>query len=407
MTSRMSIRAVCVLSAYMIALAVLHSASAQEAPKPAQPPAQGQPEVKKEIPADLTQPAAPKAEPPTGLEAIKKALNFNLYLQATNFYNPHGDDNYFHIFDHQANTVTFDIGEIVLSHDAEKGGFGGKFKMITGETAKFIHANGLGIDEDDNPAHSEPVDFTEFYAEYNAPIGNGLKIDFGKWVAFMGAEVIEAIDNPNVSRSFLFNYAEPFTHTGFRVTYPLNDKLNLGFYAVQGWDNFKDNNSAKTFGYSIAYTPCDKASFSVNFMHGPEQNDNDSHQRFMLDTVATLKPIKDVTFLLSYDNGWEESVPGIGFATWRGFSGIASWAPLPWFGIALRGEVFDDPDGARTGVEQELKEVTLTPEFKVKGVKYLDGLVIRPEYRHDWSDKASFGGRSSQDVMGVSMMYRW
>jgi len=64
-------------------------------------------------------------------------------------------------------------------------------------------------------------------------------------------------------------------------------------------------------------------------------------------------------------------------------------------------------DGARTGVAQELKEITLTPEFKVKGVKYIDGLIVRPEYRHDWSDKASFGGRSSQDVFGVSMMYRW
>jgi hypothetical protein len=31
-------------------------------------------------------------------------------------------------------------------------------------------------------------------------------------VTYFGAEVIEAIDNPNYSRSFLFNYAIPFTH---------------------------------------------------------------------------------------------------------------------------------------------------------------------------------------------------
>jgi hypothetical protein len=142
-------------------------------------------------------------------------------------------------------------------------------------------------------------------------------------------------------------------------------------------------------------------------MHGPEQADNDSHQRFLLDTTATLKPIRDVTFLLNYDNGWEESVPGIGFATWRGFAGIMRYEPLPWFGIALRGEVFNDVQGARTGVAQEMKEITLTPEFKAKGVKCLDGLIIRPECRHDWSDKASFGGRSAQDVLGVSMLYRW
>ena len=118
---------------------------AEESPKPNVPlTAEGQTQAERQVKSELAEAAGQKAEPqPTspalsaveGIEAIKKALGLSIYLQATNFCDTRGDENLFHVFDHQANTVTFDIGEIVLNHDAEKGGFGGKFKMITGETA--------------------------------------------------------------------------------------------------------------------------------------------------------------------------------------------------------------------------------------------------------------------------------
>jgi hypothetical protein len=54
-------------------------------------------------------------------------------------------------------------------------------------------------------------------------------------------------------------------------------------------------------------------------------------------------------------------------------------------------------------VAQDLKEITITLDFKYKG------FVLRPEYRHDWSNVASFDDdtRYSQDIIGFGLMYRW
>ena len=78
------------------------------------------------------------------------------------------------------------------------------------------------------------------------------------------------------------------------------------------------------------------------------------------------------------------------------------------FGIAVRGEYFNDADGVRTGVDQKVKEITITPEFRVA-----KNLIIRPEYRHDWSNKKVFdsrhtnGTKKSQDTIALGVMYTW
>ena len=61
-------------------------------------------------------------------------------------------------------------------------------------------------------------------------------------------------------------------------------------------------------------------------------------------------------------------------------------------------------DGVRTGTIQKLTEFTVTPEIRLAG-----GLVVRPEYRHDSSNKESFynGTKKSQDTYALAAMYRW
>ena len=50
----------------------------------------------------------------------------------------------------------------------------------------------------------------------------------------------------NYSRSILFGYAIPFTHTGVRATYKVNDMLTVLGGVNQGWDAFEDPNHDKT-----------------------------------------------------------------------------------------------------------------------------------------------------------------
>jgi hypothetical protein len=342
------------------------------------------------------------------IENIKKTLGLSIYLQGGftyNFENPDSEENEFRVFDHRANNFTLDLAQIEFAKDAPVGGIGYKLKLSAGETAKFIHALGLGIKAGEDPKDTEPFDLTEAYISYVAPLGRGLRFDFGKMVTYLGAEVIEAKDNPNYSRSFLFNFAIPFTHTGLKVSYAFSDTLNAAVHIVNGWDNFNDNNNGKTVGLSVGYTPIEQLAMNFNLIYGPEKDDNNHDNRFIFDWAGTVKPIKNLAFILNTDYATEQhSAPDGGQAKWYGIAGIAKYDFSDRYSLSMRAEYFKDQDGVRTGTAQSLKEITITPEIRL-----VQGLIVRPEYRHDWSDERVFdsGNKKNQDTITLAVMYTW
>jgi len=106
------------------------------------------------------------------------------------------------------------------------------------------------------------------------------------------------------------------------------------------------------------------------------------------------------------------SAPDGGDAKWYGVAGYAKYDFSDLFSAAVRAEYFKDPQGARTLTPQNAKEVTLTPEFRVA-----KDLIVRPEYRHDWSNEKVFDSRHStadnpdkkknQDTIALAVMYTW
>jgi Putative beta-barrel porin-2, OmpL-like. bbp2 len=372
---------------------------------------------------------AKPAAPALSADDLKKALGLSLYLQAGYTYNSNAgaiggeeEQNDLRVFDHKANSFTLDLAQIVFQKDPALGNVGYKLKFSAGETAKWIHSRGLSgaaLDQPQSGEGTDSFDVTEAYVSYTAAVGRGLRFDFGKMVTYHGAEVIEAIDNPNYSRSFLFNFAIPFTHTGLKVSYSFTDALSASFHIVNGWDNSTDNNGAKTYGVSLGFTPAEVFSLTVNGMTGAEQDEQganaptvgsaSSNRRDLLDLVATIKPMKPLSIILNTDNGREQNVPTLpsgasGPAEWKGYAGIVKYDLSDRHSVAARGEVFNDEDGFRTGTAQRLKEVTLTWEIRLNG-----GLILRPEYRHDSSDVASFdnGTKNSQNTVALGAMYRW
>ena len=339
------------------------------------------------------------------VEDIKKALGLSIYLQGGftyNFENPDSQENELRVFDHKANNFTLDLAQIVFTKDAPMNGIGFKLKLSAGETAKFIYSSGLGKSDDE-------FDLTEAYIQYLAPIGKGLKFTFGKFVTYHGAEVIEAKDNPNYSRSFLFNYAIPFTHTGLMVSYPFSDAVTASIHLVNGWDVTTDNNKGKTAGLSVGVTPMEQLAMTFNLMYGPEKDDNNHDNRFLFDWAGTIKPVKNLALILNTDYATEgHSAPDGGTAKWYGIAGIAKYDFNDRYSLSLRAEYFNDQDGLRTGTTQHLKEITLTPEIRLA-----QGLILRPEYRHDWSNEKVFDShhdehnKKYQDTITLAVMYSW
>jgi hypothetical protein len=356
---------------------------------------------------------APEAKPDTSLEEIKNtveeiknSLGLSIYLQGGytfNFRNPDSETNEQRIFDQKANTFLVDLAQVQFVKDPPVGGLGYKLKVSFGETAKFIHSKGLGDPND-------VVDLTEAYVNYVAPLGSGIKLQFGKFVTPYGAEVIEARDDFNYSRSFLFNYAIPFTHTGFMAGYTFSKTLTANIYVVNGWDVTNDNNKGKTFGTSFVVTPIEPFSMNFGFMYGPEQPHHSSHYRFLFDWVGTFKAAKNLTFVVNTDYASEARDPinSGRNSRWYGVAGYVKYDFTEWFSTSIRAEYFDDKDGVRTGIAQKLKEITITPEFRL-----LKNVLLRPEYRHDWSDNGGFDSKhtafskKSQDTIALGIMYTW
>jgi hypothetical protein len=309
-----------------------------------------------------------------------------------NFNNPDTKDNSLRVFDNRANNFTLDLAQLSVSKE-EEGGIGFKLLLDYGRTAKGIASDWNGDGSFSNGTNNFEVQ--EAYVTYTAGIGNGLGIKAGKFVTLLGAEVIEAPNNFNISRSFMFGYAIPFTHTGALFTYPFMEQVSLSAGIINGWDNVIDSNKGKSFLGNLTLKPLDVLTLSFNGVYGAEVPERGGPKRGVFDLVATYNLSDHVTFMVNYDYGSEsETGLGGGDATWEGLAGYVNingglfhpdWEP---FSIAQRLEWFADGDETRTGRRQDLWEATTTLKYKIT-----DNLHLRAEYRHDDSNKGVFARR--------------
>lgn len=326
------------------------------------------------------------------IKSIKPSFYVDTAYQY-NFNNPRSGLNQLRVFDVEHNEFDLHLFQLAFKKTpitegglADLIGFG--VKLSFGEDADIFAASGLGDPDDE-------FDLQEAYIHVLAPVGNGLDIYAGKYVTLAGAEVIESKDNFNFSRSFLFGFAIPFTHTGVKVHYPAGP-LDFILGVNNGWDNVDDNNDGKTIESRIGLN-LGIFSLGVVGYFGPEQEGVDGDWRELIDVVATLTPLENLILQVNLDFAWEQGVTNADLALdeegvfWWGIAGYVVYDINDVFRLALRGEYFDDSDGFRTGTDQQLFEITPTLSIKPfcnKG--RLDNLVLRFEYRFDYSDEDSF-----------------
>ena len=333
---------------------------------------------------------------------IKNAIGMSIYLQGGFTGNLQGNDtNDWRVFDNHGNQFTLDLAELQFLKAPAVGQVGYKVKISAGETAKDIHSVGLGASNPD-----QPFDLTEAYVNYTLPVGSGLTLQLGKFVTFTGEEVIEASGDYNYSRSFLFNYAIPFTHTGFMAGYTFSPKISANAYILNGWDVASGNNHSQTYGLSTTVTPSSASSLVFNFLYGPTQAQDNHDNRFLFDWVGSVSPVKNLTVAVNTDYATDKNLAGLGEDDkWYGIAGYVNYVFNDKVSATIRGEEFMDPQGARTGFAgQHLKEVTITGQYTLA-----NNLLLRPEYRHDWSNQASFNSntKKSQDTLALGVMYTW
>lgn len=359
-----------------------------------------------------------------------KASGFVDIAYTQNFNNPNSDLNQMHIFDTDANAFMAHLAQIMVERPADAGG-----SLL--DRAGFRARLNFGLDSRVTRARSnyqtgtsnDEVDFQELYAEYIVPVGNGLKIQFGKMNTLIGYEVINSFENANFSRSFMFGTGQAFTTTGVRFTYTFSPLITTVFGVVNGWDNVDDNNRGKTIEYLVALTPHERFGVTWYGSYGPEQANrqfgdsttggapgNPSAKRFANGLIFTFKATAQDTMVLEpyyvneADNPARASNPNLkANARWNGLAGYFIHDFNDQWSLRLRGEIFEDAGGSRlcagtwnnaggtntcagatndaaaTPVSQTVWEFTPTLQFKPT-----PSLYTRLEFRYDKSDKNTF-----------------
>lgn len=259
-----------------------------------------------------------------------------------------------------------------------------------------------------------------------APLGNGLAVSFGRFDTPYGYERHDAALNLTATTSELQRFGRPQSYTGFQLAYQFAPWLDAMAWMANRWENettedpVEDNNTDKSFGGRIGFTPLHGAqllNFGIGGWWGPERDEDNRHNRWIVDADATWSPLARLLLTAEVVYGGESALSfrrrGLPFpqsavdrdVNWLGLYALAHYDFTNWLGLTFRYGFFDDQDGARTGVRQILQSFTFTPivhlsrlipDLRPIGVTYartrhpLDWVDVRLEYRFDHSNKPVF-----------------
>ncbi|BAP89776.1 putative porin [Burkholderiales bacterium GJ-E10] len=296
-----------------------------------------------------------------------------------------------------------------------KEGFGWLVNVTAGLDAKAFESYPF------NTAGSgyQQVDLTQAYGQYaHGPV----TVMAGKFTAIPGMEVIWQPSNANTSRSLLYT-SEPFTETGVRVNYALNDSVTLIGGVINGWDQVSGGaNGGKTVELAATVAPLKSLNFTISDYNGKMNsavggfagttatiggvsNVVPTGDRNLLNLVVNYTPIDPLTLGLDYVNvsqkNFGQLLPGtvIGSpiygnpitAKYDGFALYATYMFTPKWRLALRAENLNDQSGFHFGTaDTTYREATATLSWLES-----DSFELRGEVRGDHASNPVFTVPSS------------
>ena len=353
----------------------------------------------------------------------KEDFNLYGYVEASythNFNNPNSQTNALRIFDGDANSFRPHMAQLVFEKEArtdkamvDRAGF--RIKLNFGEDAKFTGGN-TGADE---------VDFQEAYAQYVAPIGNGLDLRIGRMNTLIGYEVIESPLNPNFSRSWLFGLGEPFTTTGIRASYDFSENVSFAVGVINSFTGSQvDANRSKSVEALLSLSPFDQLGVSIFGFWGPEGAlGAKNSDRVLIGGIISVQATDHTSVVVEgYYANQANATSGVN-ARWNGIAGYLIHDFDDQWGVRLRGEIFEDAQGflgcggavgtfgnANTcfgglaPASQTLWEGTITMQYKP-----VPSLITRLEFRYDKSNRNTFqyGARAAnhQETLATEVIF--
>jgi hypothetical protein len=395
-------------------------------------PAVADPVVAQAAPAAAPAPSPTPTAPPHLLQVSGYAdAGYTSASIASAVANPGGSMINGRVFDTLNQQIQFHTFNLTAAYN---GPIGGKIEANFGDDANVINSYPKSVF-----APGTEIDITQAYISGTSGQFTGI---VGKFETLAGAEVIESPSDINFSRSILFGYAVPFTHTGGRLTWAMNGNLSFIAGLNRGWDTtWSESNSpfayvdtsSLTIEGGAAWNPSKAFSATVQGYTGQVEEGfavalptfpvnftplaPGRPLRSLIDTVLTFHATPALTFILNGDAGQQTNsivlngngTPfGYGTGTWSGLAGYASYALSGQWTVSARGEYFGDNGGLRTGISQKWTEATLTAAYAPNS-----NIIVRGEIRGDKSNQFYFSSGAGLPAyktnaqFGIETIVKW
>jgi len=304
-------------------------------------------------------PAPTPAAPTVAVDGLVDAYYSYNFTNAANHKSGAGNIGTF--FDNT--DASYSLGLAELKATATQGLASGHLVLAYGQEANLgIGANpGIGVEQ--------------AYVSY-AP--GAFTISGGRFVTWMGNEVIESTGNWNISRSLLFWYTIPLWHDGVSVAYAPDSTFKVTGYATNGWNNSVNTNATdaleETYGLSVAETPNSTWGFILNGIYGPSGQAFSAGvgtNKYVGEAIIDFNAASDLSFALDAEAGGQSGVS----ATFWGVDLYGKYAIASDLSAALRLEELSDDEntlgiyntatvtivnGGVAGTTYEGREATLT-----------------------------------------------
>lgn len=307
------------------------------------------------------------------------------------------------------------VNQIYLAFGREVGqnccwDVGGRIDMFYGSDYFFTEAIGMELRSDGSPrwngsegprsrvrrgtisdAPVYGVSLPQMYAEFYAPVGNGLRAKVGRFYSPLGYESVMAPNNFFYSRSYSMVYGRPLTHTGVLLSYDINSCWSFDGGYTEGWDIWDNPDNEAGFVGKVTWTsPRKRTVISAAVHSGDEQaNQRSSYNVFLRHRINQC-----LTIALEHDWGTEQDA-GVnqGDANWYSVLGYGYYSLTPTLDVGLRVEWFRDRDNARIFAVPSTQVVGTDYQAITFGCNYhpCEEVIFRPELRWDVSDVKPFG----------------
>lgn len=201
-------------------------------------------------------------------------------------------------------------------------------------------------------------------------------LDAGFFKTHIGAETFLPKDNllTNIS---LATFDEPFYQSGLKLSYEGNKRLGLEFWGVNGYNNFSDNNTDKSFGILASYQFTDALKLTYTNLLGNEQVDSLPAQfRAYHNLYMNLETDKWVVLAGGDYSTQTKTLYKSRISTVNMYNSILAvrYKFNSKYSITIRGELFNDNSGFISGSYDDINGVTT-------GIQ-LRGITLGTEYKH-------------------------